>query len=33
VPSEAGGGRAGFWRTLLHLWGTRAALPFYRIPR
>ncbi len=33
VSSEAGGVRAGFWRTLLHLWGTRAALPFYRIPR
>jgi len=33
VPSEGGGGRAGFWRTLLYLWGTRAALPFYRIPR
>ena len=33
VPSEGGAGRAGFWRTLLHLWGTRAALPFYRVPR
>ncbi len=33
VSTEAGGGRAGFWRTLLHLWGTRAALPLYRIPR
>jgi hypothetical protein len=31
VPSE--GGRGGFWRKLLHLWGTRAALPFYRVPR
>ena len=33
VPSQGGGGHAGFWRTLLHLWGTRAALPFYRVPR
>lgn len=33
VPSEGGGGHGGFWRTLLHLWGTRAALPFYRVPR
>ena len=33
VPSEDAGGRAGFWRTLLHLWGTRGALPLYRIPR
>ena len=33
VPFEGGGGPAGFWRTLLHLWGTRAALPFYRVPR
>ena len=23
----------GFWRALLHLWGTRAALPFYRVHR
>lgn len=33
VPPEGGGGRVGFWRTLLHLLGTRAALPFYRVPR
>lgn len=33
VPSEGGGGYGGFWRTLLHLLGTRAALPFYRVPR
>lgn len=33
VPSEGGGGPRGFWRALLHLWGTRAALPFYRVPR
>ena len=33
VPPEGGGESAGFWRTLLHLWGTRAALPFYRVPR
>ena len=33
VPSEAGERRGGFWRALLHLLGTKAALPFYRIPR
>ena len=33
VPSEGGEGRGGFWRALMHLWGTRAALPFYRVPR
>ena len=33
VPPEGGGENVGFWRTLLHLWGTRAALPFYRVPR
>ena len=33
VPSEAAERRGGFWRALMHLWGTRAALPFYRIPR
>ncbi|MBA3793394.1 MAG: hypothetical protein H0X19_04565 [Rubrobacter sp.] len=33
VPSEGGERQAGFWRALLHLWGTRAALPFYRFPR
>jgi len=33
VPSEGGGERGGFLRTLLHLWGTRAALPSHRVPR
>ncbi|MBA2617468.1 MAG: hypothetical protein H0U91_04780 [Rubrobacter sp.] len=33
VPSEGGRGHGGFLRALLHLWGTRAALPFYRVPR
>lgn len=33
VSSEDGGGHGGFWRALLHLWGTRAALPFYRVLR
>ncbi|QIN82392.1 hypothetical protein GBA63_06805 [Rubrobacter tropicus] len=33
VSSEGGGGRVGFWRALVHLLGTKAALPFYRIPR
>ena len=33
VPPEGGGEYGGFWRSLLHLWGTRAALPFYRVPR
>lgn len=33
VPSQGGGERGGFLRTLLHLWGTRAALSFYRVPR
>jgi hypothetical protein len=33
VPAEGGGARGGFLRTLLHLWGTRAALPSYRVPR
>ena len=33
VPSEGGEGPGGFWRALMHLLGTRAALPFYRVPR
>lgn len=33
VRSEGDGAHGGFWRTLLHLWGTKAALPFYRVPR
>lgn len=33
VPSEAAEKRGGFWRALLHLWGTRAALPSYRVRR
>ncbi len=33
VSPEAGRRRGGFWSALLHLWGTRAALPFYRVLR
>ncbi len=33
VPPEGGEGRVGFWRALLHIWGTKAALPLYRVPR
>lgn len=33
VSTEGAEGGTGFWRALLHLWGTRAALPFYRVHR
>ena len=33
VPAGEPEGGTGFWRALLHLWGTKAALPFYRAHR
>lgn len=33
VPAGKPESRTGFWRALLHLWGTKAALPFYRVHR